>query len=217
MFEPLESRRLLSVAVNGTIISVAGGEAADVVTVRSDGANVVIVENGQSHTLAAAGMMLSIDGAGGNDRVTLGDDLGLAEIWASGGDGRDTLVAGSDRAKFDGGAGNDRLVGGLGNDMLFGGAGADALEGGASNDLLIASGTSFEADAGALFRLSLAKNSPKAYLKLAKKGAVPSLGAGVLDDAAADALTGGLGTDWFVADAAVDALADRSAKEGLNA
>src|SRR5688572_4270224 len=145
MFEPLESRRFFSVAVNGTIISVAGDETADVVAVRSDGANVVIVENGQSHSFPAAGMILSVDGAGGNDRVTFGDNLGLAEIWASGGDGRDTPVAGSNRAKFDGGAGNDRLVGGAadddltggaGNDIIFGGAGADRIRGSEGDDRL---------------------------------------------------------------------------------
>ena len=156
-----------------------------------------------------------VDAGAGDDRVEMPGLLTKA-AQLSGGDGNDVLIGGKGKDVLLGGNGNDHLVGGFGNDMLFGGAGADLLDGGGANDLLVASAATFESDAGALLRLSLAKNSPKTYLKLARKGAVPSLVTGVTDDAAADALTGGIGNDWFVADAATDALTDRSTKESLN-
>jgi Ca2+-binding RTX toxin-like protein len=139
----------------------------------------------------------------------------------SGGDGNDVLVSGKGKDVLLGGAGDDQLVGGFGADMLFGGGGADLLDGGPQNDLLVGGAASFEADAGALLRLSLAKNSQKAYLKRLQKGGtgpagVPPLdAAGVPDDAAADNLTGGLGTDWFAGGAA-DLLTDRAPNEALN-
>ena len=137
MFESLESRRLLSVVLNGSVLNVAGSEKADVVTVAREGENVVVVENGQSHTFPAAGLSLSVDTAGGNDRVTLGDGLGLTGISVMGGDGNDVLVAGSDAVTLNGGAGNDRLTGGAGGDRLLGGDGSDRLSGGAGDDNLV--------------------------------------------------------------------------------
>jgi len=70
-----------------------------------------------------------------------------------------------------------------------------------------------------MLRLSLAKNSPKKYAALIKKAgpaAVPARDAAAIPpDGSADHLTGGLATDWFIADP-TDVLSDRAPQEQLN-
>jgi parallel beta-helix repeat protein len=196
---------------------VRGTRDADTIVVRMGRGAITLEANGAAMGTFRMNQFsrVLVDAGAGDDRVEM-PPLLTKSVLLNGGDGNDVLVGGKGKDVLLGGSGDDRLAGGLGNDMLFGGDGADVLDGGAQNDLLVASGTSFEADSGALLRLSLAKNSPKAYLKLSKKGAVPSLSTGVTDDARPDTLTGGLGTDWFAGDTSTDALTDRSAKEGLN-
>lgn len=155
-----------------------------------------------------------VDAGGGDDRVEASALL-PRPVQFSGGDGNDVLVGGKGKDLLLGGAGNDELRGGRGNDMLFGGEGADFLDGADNNDLLVSGSANFEPDAGAMLRLSLARNSPKAYAGKLKKGAVPQMNAAsILDDAEADTLAGGGGVDWFFADVN-DALADRTGKEKL--
>jgi Ca2+-binding RTX toxin-like protein len=54
----------------------------------------------------------------------------------NGGDGNDSLNAGTAGATLNGGTGDDNLNGGPGNDILIGGAGNDSLNGGGGNDTL---------------------------------------------------------------------------------
>lgn len=153
-----------------------------------------------------------VDAGGGDDRVELSGKFTVA-AQLIGGDGNDVLIGGKGKDVLLGGAGDDQLLGGPGNDMLFGGDGADAIDGGGQNDLLVSGAATFEADPGALLRLSLAKNSPKAYAAKLKRGAVPPLDAtSIVADAHGDLLTGGTGNDWFFADPA-DTVADRGPKE----
>jgi Ca2+-binding RTX toxin-like protein len=109
-----------------------------------------------------------------------------------------------------GGAGNDRLVGGPGTNVLIGGMGADRLTGGTGDDLLVAGPTDFDLDPTGLanLRAEWASGRPYAervdHLSGAPGGANngtfltvgPSTGEG---DGSRDVLTGGRGTDWFVA------------------
>jgi parallel beta-helix repeat protein len=196
---------------------IRGTRDADTIVVRMGRGAVTVEANGATMGTFRMNQFsrVLVDAGAGDDRVEMPPTFTKA-VLLNGGDGNDVLTGGKGKDVLLGGNGDDRLAGGLGNDMLFGGAGADVLDGGAQNDLLVASGTSFEADAGALLRLSLAKNSPKAYLKLSKKNAVPSLSTGVTDDTNSDTLAGGLGTDWFVGDTSSDTLTDRTSKEGLN-
>jgi len=184
-------------------LSVARG----VVTVTSKGASVGTFKQSQLTRVI-------VDAGAGDDRVEV-SPLFARPVQLNGGDGDDVLVGGKGRDLLLGGNGNDQLVGGAGNDILIGGVGADALDGGLQNDLLISGSAAFEADAGSLLRLTLANNSPKAYAGKLKKNAVPNLATSVVNDADADALAGGAGTDWFFATDA-DSLGDRAANEQLN-
>jgi hypothetical protein len=184
-------------------LSVARG----VVTVTSNGASIGTFKQSQLTRVV-------VDAGAGDDRVEV-SPVFARPVQLSGGDGNDVLVGGKGKDLLLGGNGNDQLVGGAGNDILVGGAGADALDGGVQNDLVIAGSVTFEADAGSLLRLTLANNSPRAYAGKLKKNAVPNLATSVVNDADADALTGGAGVDWFFADDA-DSLGDRAANEKLN-
>jgi hypothetical protein len=164
--------------------------------------------------------LVIVDAGAGDDRVEMPPTLPKA-AQLGGGAGNDVLLGGKGKDLLLGGAGDDQLAGGLGADMLFGGEGADVLNGGPQNDLLVGAAASFEADAGALLRLSLVKNSRKTYLKRLQNtgsgpaGMPPLDTTGVPDDAAADNFTGGLGIDWFVGGAG-DVLSDRGPNEALN-
>jgi Ca2+-binding RTX toxin-like protein len=199
---------------------VRGTRAAETISLGIAGGVITVMDNGASLGSFRQKQFgrLIVEAGAGDDRVEL-PALFKAAAYLVGGDGNDVLVGGKGSDVLLGGSGDDQLAGGLGTDILIGGAGADALDGGAANDLLIADATPFEADAGALLRLSLAKSSPKKYAGMIKKAgptAVPALDAATIPpDGSADHLTGGLATDWFIADP-TDLLADRGPKEQLN-
>ena len=99
------------------------------------------------------------------------------------------------------------LTGGPGADRLVGGSGADRLVGNGGNDALV--GGVFPEDPAALTgalsawtnRRVKAKDKPGAL-----KAAMPT--AGLLDDGAADVLTGGAGADLLAAFTSSDQLTD---------
>lgn len=102
--------------------------------------------------------IFEIDGAQGDDTLTVGDlsntDVELiifeggrgndllnakansTSVEAFGGSGNDTLLGSSADDQLLGQSGDDYLSGGIGNDTLIGGAGHDILEGSAGHDLL---------------------------------------------------------------------------------
>ena len=82
---------------------------------------------------------------GGNDRVTIDDDVEFTtEIW--GGAGNDEIKGGSGNDILMGEAGDDNLWGGDGRDIVIGGTGADRIHGDAHDDILIAGFTAFESE-----------------------------------------------------------------------
>ena len=137
--------------------------AADDVVEVTDGAAVAdgisqLRVNGTSFDFTNPTESLRIDARGGADRVTLtsidagmkaaivvagggGDDQLVSMLTTSvqllGGDGNDSIRAGTSGDSLIGGNGNDSLFGGLGTDLLIGGAGDDVLFGGAGNDRLM--------------------------------------------------------------------------------
>ena len=187
-------------AADTIVVAVARG----VVTVQAEGASIGTFRQTQLTRVI-------VESGAGDDYVEV-SGLFTRPAQLDGGDGDDILTGGKGKDLLLGGTGNDELAGGRGNDILIGGAGADALDGGDNNDLLVAGATSFEADPGALLRLSLVNNAPKSHAAKLKKGGVPALDATTLLDSDADVLTGRAGTDWFVADA-TDAISDRFGKE----
>ena len=78
---------------------------------------------------------LTIDGGDGNDSIIV-SPLVTFGVQLLGGDGNDSLFAGSGNDTADGGAGRDDLRGGAGNDLLRGGTDNDTLSGGIGDDTL---------------------------------------------------------------------------------
>jgi Ca2+-binding RTX toxin-like protein len=129
-----------------------------------------------------------------------GDDILL-------GDGNNnTLTGNGGNDILDGKGGDDSLVGGNGDDLLIGGLGADTLSGGLGEDILIGPDllagsmsnlhsilqiwVSAPSIVNAIFRLTVSNPSAGIAAYIA-----PSL---IKSDNAADHLTGGSQTDWFI-------------------
>src|SRR5262245_929344 len=187
VIESLEARTLLSVAIVDGTFEVVGSDGADDIFVSADAVFISVFQfsiNGQRQfatlngvediqitggegddritldpSLDAMGYRATIDGGGGNDRISataLGDVLtggdGDDTIYANagkdtvyGGSGRDVIFAGAGFDYIDGSTGNDRIdagedddtiIGGIGNDRIYGGAGADSIDGGKGDDFI---------------------------------------------------------------------------------
>jgi Ca2+-binding RTX toxin-like protein len=151
MWDSLEARRLLSVAMENGRLHIVGTERDDRIIVQISGggpvlapsvpkpATLAVTINGAAKKFALADIKsVFIEGLGGDDRVVYGRDYvnrgeafldgpGDPDALISGGNGDDTII---------GGGASDVLVGGSGNDLLLGRGGADRLEGGDGNDTL---------------------------------------------------------------------------------
>lgn len=102
-----------------------------------------ITEGGAKLTVGTTISQVTVNAAGGDDTVTVGDldTVCRSSLVIQGGDGNDFLSAlnaktGAIRVRMEGGAGNDTITGGLGNDTLVGDAGTDRIKGGDGNDQL---------------------------------------------------------------------------------
>jgi len=164
---------------------------------------------------AAAGRVLGFQNVhGGTNNDTLTGNA--SDNILRGNAGNDTLVGGDGHDILLGGDGYDRLDGGNGRDLLIGGGWADTLLGGADDDLLIGGTTSHDANDTALLqimsewkRTDLTGTAEQQYKLRTDRlrstvtgglnGAYQLKSTTVLDDGAADSLTGGLGLDWFFA------------------
>src|SRR3954471_20250659 len=134
MFEPLESRLLLSVLAKGTL-KITGGNRADFINVSQRKGFVVVQLNGRQERFKLTSVKrIQISGGKGNDDIETSGKLPGMSI--SGGLGNDTVV-GADRADTIHGDGGKDLIYGLGgNDSLFGDSGNDAIAGGEGNDVI---------------------------------------------------------------------------------
>src|SRR5436190_2082117 len=148
VIEGLETRVLLSNTLlsNGTL-QVTGGNGVDNVAFTLSGSNLQVKENNAvKNYVAAAVKMIHVSGLGGNDVITVADNINVrASIDGGAGDDRitggansDTMLGGDGNDSLDGGAssGNDDLFGGAGNDTMIGRSGNDELFGGVGNDSL---------------------------------------------------------------------------------
>jgi len=180
---------------NNTIVTGGGN---DTVTA-GDGQNDIETGFGNDSVLCGTGGSF-VDAGAGNDyvRVTGGSN------WVKGGIGNDILI---------GGNGSDRLEGGMGNDLLVGGLGADQLLGQAGNDLLFDGTVALANPNSDSLRAILAAYNPasrQALVRISSRLVVTP------DNASADSLTGGAGTDWFWSSGSLDML-DRQPTEPHNA
>ncbi|RQO51567.1 hemolysin-like protein [Pseudomonas sp. KBW05] len=133
-------------------IVVKTGNDDDVIHVsKGPGKQIQITVNGNvfkidTETKKGPQLGLWIDAKGGNDKITIDQDV-MLRVDVDGGDGDDDIQAGGGRSRLCGGAGNDtlRLGSGLGyaegndgDDTLIGGSGNGVMYGNNGNDRLYA-------------------------------------------------------------------------------
>ena len=167
------TNKALSPSLTNDALVIKTGDQADTVHI-GKGKNGALTAkiNEQTYSIQpseelGSGQKLVIQTQGGNDTVTIDDEV-ESEVIVEGGDGDDVINAGGGRSRIFGGAGNDTirlgrgtgyaegndgndtiyggrgksvLYGNNGNDRLFGYTGPDAnptyIDGGAGNDLLV--------------------------------------------------------------------------------
>jgi Ca2+-binding RTX toxin-like protein len=155
--EPLEARRLLTIAVawNGSVLSVVGTEAQDAIAVESiqasggvfavlrDAAGQLLWNGANFNALASQVSQVSIEGGAGGDWIDarLADSshgfTALMQVSLRGGSGNDTLHGtaladqlwgGSDADVIYGYGDSDTIIGDKGDDTLYGGDGDDLFD-----------------------------------------------------------------------------------------
>lgn len=199
---------------------VLGTSVRDMIDVKPVGGSgsVEVTMNGLSQGVFSPSGRIIVKAGAGNDVVKVADGISRT-TWLYGEAGKDNLKGGAGPDLLMGGSGDDTLNGGNGRDLLIGGFGADRLVGGGADDVLIAGKTSFDCNEIALFGLMAEWNSSRSYTArianlrgtgsgtdftnrlngnyfLTNAGPSPT----VVDDAAADVLTGGGGFDWYLID-----------------
>ena len=147
-FEELESRTLLSAALDGRILEISGTDGNDTIIVGLDGTNLTVNENGAVSTFAVADVKrIEINGGNGNDILTVNEAVNIMAVL-KGGKGDDTLTGGSAGDLLQGLGGNDILIGGPGNDHITGNKGNDIILGAEGNDRLEGNKGSDQIDGG---------------------------------------------------------------------
>jgi hypothetical protein len=136
--ECLEARLLLAVTSvldtsTGSLL-VRGTDGDDAISVTREGTQIVVraadmVINSHPADQVQA---LTIRAGAGNDRVIVGEGLGIASITVDGEEGDDFLQ---------GSAANEALRGGAGDDTILPGGGTDSIDGGAGFDTVLVRGT----------------------------------------------------------------------------
>ncbi|MBD2514379.1 DUF4114 domain-containing protein [Nostoc sp. FACHB-973] len=104
--------------------------ADDLFAVGSSGFNILEAGEDNDRLFVVEGSNNKLDGASGNDRLTVSDGTGYNTLL--GGLGNDVLNVSSTTGNnsLEGNEGDDVLIGGLASDRLFGGSGDDLLFGG---------------------------------------------------------------------------------------
>ncbi len=160
----------------------------------------------------------NVIGGSGNDQMTGNSANNI--LRGNGGD--DTLIGGDGNDILLGGAGNDTLKGVSGRNILIGGTGGDLLIGGTGDDLMMSGGYLYEGDNGVLNALLQEWTQATTYQTRVNHLSAQTGGLNfgfyvkqsiALDDASADYLTGGTGTDWFLASSVQDSLMDKVVDE----
>jgi Ca2+-binding RTX toxin-like protein len=183
--------------------------------------------------LGAARLTGTIDGGGGvntlddsnyNQLVKVNLALGTA-TGTAGIANIQNVIGGQSGSLLVGNAGANVLRGGAGRNVIIGGSGADTLTAGKDGDLLIGGSTIYDLNAQALDAiLAEWRRTDEDYpTRIANLRAGVGQGAyhlvlgdTVLDDTAADLLTGGAGMDWFWAMLPQDTVKGRGSGEQIN-
>ena len=190
-----------------------------------------------------AGLSGLIDGGAGNNwldygayttavtaNLTTGAATGFGGALANivnvrGGSANDKLTGNSKGNILIGGAGNDTLIGGSGRSLLIGGTGVDTVTGGAGDDLVIGLSTTLDNNNTALDSIlaewQSTTDSYATRINFIKNGGglngsnKLNLGTTVIDDLAANVLTGGSTSDWFFK-GTKDTITDLNSGEQVN-
>src|SRR5687767_6273 len=105
-FEPLESRRLMSVSLLNGTLTVENWQATNNLSVSQSGATLTVSDNGAVSSYSTAGVsQIMLKGWYGNDHLSA-DGVTI-------------------NTRIDGSYGNDQITGGQGNDTIYGGPGND--------------------------------------------------------------------------------------------
>jgi hypothetical protein len=133
MHDVLEPRVFLDAHMQGNELWVTGTPEDDQIRFTRDGGEIVVSLNATISRFAASGVWKIISGGyGGNDRLDAAAMSVRVEIF--GGEGDDTLIAGSGDDYACASYGNDVVRGGGGDDLLCGRVGDDNVAGGSGND-----------------------------------------------------------------------------------
>jgi Ca2+-binding RTX toxin-like protein len=142
--EPLESRQLLSVVLNGLgTLKVVGTPKADVIDVTVNADESVEVDlNGVMSGPFSNVKRIHVFGRAGADQITVDESAATKLISDAifGGAGNDTITAGDEDSYISGGAGKDVVTAGNGNNVVQGGAEADNITVGNGSDIVLARG-----------------------------------------------------------------------------
>jgi VCBS repeat-containing protein len=233
-------------SMGGTALLIAGTSANDKLVIEPgpDSTTLWVTLNGVESVQPKPSGRIIVSGRAGDDDVQIAGSV-RNQAWLYGGAGHDRLKGGAGHDILLGGNGDDLLVGGDGRDLMIGGLGADRLVGNAEDDILIAGSTAFDGNIAALSAVRAEWTSSRSYSQrvanLSNQSIagtdgsqfsqrsngdyylmVTGIDASVLDDDAADILTGSAGQDWFLFNAdgeegtAKDKATDLSASEFTN-
>ena len=195
------------------LLAVGGTDGADSFNLVPGGSNrIKVLMGGKSvGTFAGAGR-IAVYGLGGNDTIHLAGSI-RTPAWLDGGDGNDRLMGAKGNDVLMGGAGDDQLNGAQGADILIGGEGADRLLGGPGDDLMIGGTTSYDIDPTGLNSIAgmwTAGGSVADRINDIQASTTPltsgDTSGTVLDDGAADVITGASGRGWVFADPTQDRI-----------
>ena len=133
----------------GAVLKVVGDALDNTVVVSRDAGGTILVNGGAvaiqgGQPTVANTRSIMINGAGGNDNLSLNETNGaLPAASIFGGDGNDVLTGGSGDDFVDGGAGNDNVFLGAGDDTFQWnpGDGSDTVEGQGGRDTLVFNGS----------------------------------------------------------------------------
>src|SRR4051812_41840189 len=141
-FESMERRTLLSAAVVGSTLQIAGTAKDDVIRVELDASDtntlkVSVNDEASSFNIASSAIkLIRIEGRRGNDRIEIEQDNGAINIRTLifGGAGNDTIEGGAARDRLHGEEGDDSIIGQSNRDILYGEDGDDSLLGANGDD-----------------------------------------------------------------------------------
>jgi hypothetical protein len=132
-FEALDKRCVLAAHLAGGVLEISGGSRNDLIEVGAGTFVHVTINGKESKFLASDVQSIEINAGGGDDRVTVSENVQI-KCRIDAGDGNDNVTGGSASDSIVGGRGNDTLRGRNGNDHIFGNSGDDVIEGNNDDD-----------------------------------------------------------------------------------